>query len=83
MTRLDKPASDIARIVQAAIWLGVAAMLIAQAAGGLRRARRRVARSLAGRWADIEDRAEDRARRAEIAELAAAGARIGRRAGHG
>jgi ribosomal protein S18 acetylase RimI-like enzyme len=78
--RLDaRPAADITRVFQAALWLGVAALLIAETIDRLRTSRRRLARLLAERWADIEHREESRARRAKIAQLAATAPRIGRR----
>jgi ribosomal protein S18 acetylase RimI-like enzyme len=80
--RLDtEPSAKLRRVPEAVLGVGVAVLLLAEAADAVRTLRRRIAHSLAERWAAIERREQREARRAEVVEIAALAACIARRAG--
>ena len=79
--RLDtEPGVKLRRIPETTLWVGIAVLLLAEAADAVRTLRRRTAHELAERWAGIERRQQRDARRGEILEIAALAARITRRA---
>jgi GNAT superfamily N-acetyltransferase len=70
--RLDtQPGEKVRRISEATVWVGIAALVVAEAIEGIRTMRRRAAHRLADGWARIERRGRREARRGGVAELGA------------
>jgi hypothetical protein len=73
------PLVVITRIAMVGIVVGVAVLLLFEATDAIRSLRRRTSRQLAERWAGIERRERQEARRAVFGEVAAVAARVARR----
>ena len=73
--RDTEPGAKLTRISVATLWVGIAVLLVAEAADAIRTLRRRTAHLLAERWAAVERREHREARRAIVAEIAVLAAR--------